>query len=164
MEQFFNDFNLNFLDLENSHVVEFATKLYSKSFIPLIDKPTRFPRGNQTSEPSCLDMIWTNNLCTRTAGIIYYDQSDHLPAFCTLDTGTTTSIDDKIKIETRPFSDINLSNFAANLNEINWDHLLDYNDVDKSISDFSNILDELYKKYFPIKVILTYIESEKTSI
>ena len=94
------DFNLDFLDLENSYVVEFALKLYSKSFLLLIDKATRFPRGNQTSNPSCLDMIWTNALCTKTAGILYYDQSDHLPAFCTLDAGTATPKSDKIKIET----------------------------------------------------------------
>ena len=146
------DFNLDFLDLENSYVVEFALKLYSKSFLPLIDKATRFPRGNQRSNGSCLDMIWTNALSIKTTGILYYDQSDHLPAFCTLDAGTATPKSDKIKIETRPFSENNLSKFAANLKDINWDQVLDYDDVETSISVFKNILDELYRKCFPVKV------------
>ena len=119
------DFNLNFLDLENSHVVDFASKLYSKSFVPLIDKPTRFPRGNQRGDPSCLDMIWTNNISVNSAGIIYYDQSDHLPAFCTLETSQNIIDDEKIKIETRPFSESNLYKLVENLNEINWDEILD---------------------------------------
>ena len=139
------------LDLEDLHVVDFASKLYSKSFIPLIDKPTRFPRGRQLGDSSCLDMIWTNDLSINAAGILYYDQSDHLPAFCTLDTGPTNPNNDKIKIETRPFSENNLCNLVTELNEVNWDQVLDYNDVEKSISEFSNKLDELYRKCFPLK-------------
>ena len=146
------DFNLNFLDLEDSHVVDFVTKLYSKSFVPLIDKATRFPRGNQAGDSSCLDMIWTNNLCLKAAGIIYYGQSDHMPAFCTLDVGSVNPVNDKIKIETRPFSEHNLLKLQENLNEINWDQILDFNDVEKSISVFCTKLDELYKKCFPTKV------------
>ena len=146
------DFNLNINDLEDSHVVEFASKLYSKSFISLIDKPTRFPRGNQISDPTCLDMIWTNNLSVNSAGILDYDQSDHLPTFCTVDTNSTTPENEKIKIETRPFSESNLSKFVAKLNDINWDNELDYNNIENSISDFSNKIDEIYKTCFPLKI------------
>ena len=146
------DFNLNLNDLEDSHVVEFASKLYSKSFISLIDKPTRFPRGNQQSYPSCLDMIWTNNLGVNSAGIIRYDQSDHLPTFCTVDSNSIIPENEKIKIETRPFSESNLSKFVAKLNDINWDNELDYNSIENSISGFSNKIDEIYKTCFPLKI------------
>ena len=146
------DFNLNLNDLEDSHVVEFASKLYSKSFISLIDKPTRFPRGNQQSYPSCLDMIWTNNLGVDSAGILDYDQSDHLPTFCTVDSNSIIPENEKIKIETRPFSESNLSKFVAKLNDINWDNELDYNNIENSISDFSNKIDEIYKTCFPLKI------------
>ena len=90
-------------------------------------------------------------MSVNSAGIIYYGQSDHLPAFCTLETSQNIIDDEKIKIETRPFSESNLYKLVENLNEINWDQILDYNDVEKSISEFSNKLDELYKKCFPLK-------------
>ena len=144
------DFNLNLLDLEDSHTVEFASKLFSRSFIPLINKPTRFPRGNQLSVPSCLDMIWTNNLSPKSAGILYYDQSDHLPAFCTMDLDQNDN--DKIKIETRPFSENNLVMFEAKLAEIDWDTKLDFDDIATSIFEFNNIIDKIYQKCFPIKI------------
>ena len=146
------DFNLNLLDLEDSHIVEFSSKLYSKSFVSLIDKPTRFPRGNQLSDPSCLDMIWTNNLGLKSAGIIYYDQSDHLPTFCTMNSDPIASDNEKIKIETRPFSENDLSRFKAKLTEIDWDRYLNYNDVENSISQFTNKLDEIYQNCFPVKI------------
>ena len=146
------DFNLNLLDIENSHTVEFASKLLANSFISLIDKPTRFPRGNQLSAPSCLDMIWTNNLSFKSAGILHYDQSDHLPAFCTLESNSPTLENGKIKVETRPFSECNLSKFIDKISEINWDHVLDYNDVENCIIEFTNKIDKIYQKCFPIKV------------
>ena len=130
------DFNLNYLDLEDSYIVEFATKLYSKCFNCLIDKPTRFPRGNQIGDPSCLDMIWTNHLSIHSAGILDYDQSDHLPTFCTMATESVSPVKEMIKIETRPYSDSNLSMFVNKLGEINWENELVYDDVDYSISTF----------------------------
>ena len=118
----------------------------------MIDKPTRFPRGNQLSDPSCLDMIWTNNLDLKSAGIIYYDQSDHLPTFCTMNSDPIASDNEKIKIETRPFSENGLSRFKAKLTEIDWDRYLNYNDVENSISQFTNKLDEIYQNCFPVKI------------
>ena len=146
------DFNLDFLDLEDPHIIEFATKLYSKSFIPLIDKPTRFPRGNQVGDPSCLDMIWTNNLSINTAGIIYYDQSDHLPSFCTMESDSTDCNDEKIKIETRPFTESNLSNLIAKISDVNWDLEINCDNIETSIMEFSNKIDKIYQKCFPVKI------------
>lgn len=147
------DFNLNQLDLEDSHIVEFGSKLYSKSFNCLIDKPTRFPRGNQLSNPSCLDMIWTNNLHVNSTGILDYDQSDHLPTFCTVASDfNMLKNNEKIKIETRPFSEGNFSRLVTKLSEIDWDNELDHDDVESSISTFINKIDEIYQNCFPLKV------------
>ena len=46
----------------------------------------------------------------------------------------------------------NLSKFVAKLNDINWDNELDYNNIENSISDFSNKIDEIYKTCFPLKI------------
>ena len=49
------DFNLNLNDIENANIIEFVSLLQSKCLISLIDKPTRFPTGSLSSNPSTLD-------------------------------------------------------------------------------------------------------------
>ena len=92
------DFNIN-LDLsDNAITVDLTSKLFSKSFLSLIDKPTRFPTGSLDSLPSTIDMICTNIHNVPIRGILDFDNTDHRPNFCTIELGSVNLLDDKIKM------------------------------------------------------------------
>ena len=146
------DINLNMYLLNEPDVHNYASMLYSKSMVQLINKFTRYPNGpNSAINPSILDHIWTCYLNISACGTIDYTSSDHLPVFCTLNLPTTTGNDDKIKIQSRPFSEENLSKFSNEISNINWDAVLDYNDPENSLNIFADKLNSLYSKCFPLK-------------
>ena len=145
------DFNLNLDDLDDVHVVNFATKLYADSYLPIINCPTRFPPDISTHNPSTLDMIWTNKFGIEVCGIINFDVTDHLPTFCIFESITSNYNDNKVKIVNRPFTELNLENLSDEVANIPWDDILDYDDVDNSIINFIDKLNLLYTKHFPIK-------------
>ena len=145
------DFNLNLNDLENADVIEFTSLLHSKCFISMIDKPTRFPSGSLSSNPSILDMIWTNSLNASMSGILDFDTTDHLPTFFTLDIPIVDPVTDKIKIQTRPYSDQCLEKFCVELSNINWNDILDYNDLESCVQIFLEMINSLYCNCFPLK-------------
>ena len=146
------DFNLNLDEFDDPNVADFTSKLQSKCFISLINKPTRFPNGNLTSNPSTLDMIWTNGLEISSSGILYYDATDHLPTFCTINSEVLDAETGNIRIETRPYSDINFRKFSDELSNTNWDDLLNYDDVENCSVKFVDHLNILYQKNFPLKI------------
>ena len=147
------DINLNLFSANETRVSDYMSLLYSRSMFSLINKPTRYPPDmNSIVMPSLLDHIWTNNYNVSACGIIDYDQnSDHLPVFCVLKTVYPCN-GEKIKIVSRPFSDENLNQLVSNLNNINWDEILDLNDPDKSLNIFSDKLNSLYTQHFPLKI------------
>ena len=144
------DLNLNINDPNDDNVLDLSSMLYSKGFLSLINKPTRFPVGNSTGSPSTLDHIWTNGHNFLSAGIIEFDTTDHLPTFCNLLMPANDQTD-KIKIETRPFSEEKMQNLINDIQLINWDYILDYNDPENCIIAFINKLNSLYCKHFPLK-------------
>ena len=147
------DINLNLLLSDEPRICDYMSMLYSKSMFSLIDKPTRYPPDlSSTVRPSLLDHIWTNYYNVLNCGLIDYDKSDHLPVYCVLKISSFTCNYDKIKIESRPFSEENLTKLTNALNNTNWDEILDYDDPENSIDIFSNKLNSLYVKFFPLKV------------
>ena len=145
------DFNLNLSDINDAHVTEFTSKLYSKFFLSLINKPTRFPHSNILSNPTTLDMIWTTCLGVSSSGILDFDITDHLPTFCFFDKPEISNDTGKVKITTRPYYEPNFHQLCAELDKIDWDSLLDYNDVNSCTITFIDKIDSLYRKCFPLK-------------
>ena len=144
------DLNMNISDQNDDMVLEFSSTLYSKGFLSLINKPTRFPEGFTNGAPSTLDHIWTNGHNFTSSGIINFDLTDHLPTFCSFAMPETVT-SDKIKIETRPFSEENFQNLSNDLLQINWDYILDFNNPENCLKTFVSKLDALYCKNFPMK-------------
>ena len=144
------DFNINLNDLDNYNVLNLTSALNSLHFIPLITKPTRFS-SNLDSIPTTLDHIWTNCINFSYNGLLYFDATDHLPCFCFTEVPSHEIVNSKIKIQSRPFSDQNFQKFTEKLSSIDWDDLLDYSDVDSSLSTFIEQLNVIYRKYFPLK-------------
>ena len=74
------EFNLNLLNAESHHLTsEFLETLYSYSFMPFINKPTRV----QKNTASLIDNILSNSYDNpdSLSGILYTDVSDHFPIF-----------------------------------------------------------------------------------
>ena len=146
------DMNINLYDIDDVFTLEYTSKLFTRSMISLINKPTRFPNTENISNPSILDHIWTNCMNVSNSGIIYYDVSDHLPTFCSLNFPSITENNEKIKIESRPFTEINLQKLINELEKINWDSLLNFDDPENSFATFAEKLNFLYMKCFPVKI------------
>ena len=149
------DLNINICDTVASE--PFVSLMYSNNFIPTILKPTRIQSriNSQITTETCLDHIWLGKIDSFISGIILYDISDHLPAFLNFSHNFKFP-DEKIRIETRPYSDINFNSLCNDLIITNWDsvlanaeNLLDPND---SCVNFIKHVDELYCKNFPRKI------------
>ena len=150
------DFNVNLTDSDLENRVHLSSTLFSLYFKPTITKPTRFPPGTSDSLPTTIDHIWTNSTYKFKSGIFYYDVTDHMPCFylCELPTqlNTTEDTTETIKIETRPYHDSNYLNLLTEISSLNWDNILDYTNVDLSLTTFINHLNYMYRKFFPLKI------------
>ena len=144
------DFNLDLGNLNDPHILDLTSKMYSKCFLPVITNPTRF--SNSNARPTTLDHIWTNSLNISSYGILDYDVSDHLPCYCLFDVNATSPGLQKIRIENRPYSDSNLQKLTEKLQNIDWDTLLDFSNLDNCINLFIYTLNKLYSECFPTKV------------
>ena len=82
----FGDFNCDTLRQEEfSTIINFVQMMHSYSAVNLINKPTRFPRGNQSGAPSILDHFYTNQISKiKNVGLIVDDISDHFPIVATI--------------------------------------------------------------------------------
>ena len=146
------DLNINLANLRCENIVHFKSLLHSLHFIPLITKPTRFsPIDN--IEPTILDHIWTNNIYPCKPGIILFDVSDHCPTFfhASLPSYTKSSASELHKIVFRPFNENRLEKLKSDLCDTNWDILLENIDINLACSNFSEYLDKLYCKNFPLQ-------------
>ena len=146
------DMNINLYDVNDTSTVDYTSTLYSRSMMPLISKPTRFPNAGHASNPSILDHIWTNCLNVANCGVVDFDVTDHLPTFCFLDLPSGELNDEKIKIESRPFSEQNLVKLIAELEKVDWDNFLNYEDPDNCTNRFVEKVNHLYMKCFPLKI------------
>ena len=74
------DFNLNLLNADSNHLTsEFLETMYSFSYIPVINKPSKVQKNSVT----LIDNIFSNNIngTFDLSGILYTDVSDHFPVF-----------------------------------------------------------------------------------
>ena len=74
------DLNLNLLDYNsNAKVKSYLNIIFTQSFIPLINKPTRISKNNAT----IIDHLLTNTFINENyfTGIVKTDISDHFPVF-----------------------------------------------------------------------------------
>ena len=72
-----------------------------------------------------------------------YDITDHLPNFCTIDLGSVVTKSNKIKIETRPYSDRNFQTFCSKLSDVDWDAFLNFDEVNECMERFIEKINDL---------------------
>lgn len=140
------DFNI---DLNKYHsnpdTAEFFDLLYSYSFVPLIDKPTRV----SSSTASVIDNIFTNqSTTTHKSGVIKADISDHYPVFSMSEMSSPLKTDQILKI--RLFKPVNLEKFISLLTTESWEDTRSSNNAQTAFSSFINTLTTHYNNSFPI--------------
>lgn len=153
------DYNINLLNTDtHSYSSEFVDTLYSYSFFPLINRPTR--TTDQTS--TLIDNIFTNDILHNNLlnGILLTDISDHFPVF-TVNTGNI--IYDKDLYRTfRDYSQNNINTFNNELRSFNWNILYSINESCEAFDYFYDQLCKLYDKCFPRKCVKIGYRNRKT--
>ena len=145
------DFNFDLLKLSNHQATNnFLNTFYSGSFYPLIDKPTRVT----TKSSSLLDNIFTNVLDKQiTPGVLYNDITDHFPVFQIIKTRSNPKRNNNKSnsfYTSRKINTKNISSLALDLNQTNWNDVLQSNSADESYNKFISLFSELYDKHLPI--------------
>ena len=80
------DFNIDLLKYNHNHLVNtFVNLMYSYSFFPCIDRPTRVCSTKNGTTISLIDNIFTNDIEHKiTSGNLVTDLSDHFPNFISI--------------------------------------------------------------------------------
>ena len=141
------DFNLNLLDYKtNTKVKSYLNMIFARSFIPLINRPTRIFRNNAT----IIDHILTNTFMTDKylTGIVNTDISDHFPVFLVTDTDVNKTERSGFVFK-RQINDDNLRKFNEKLLSINWTSVLENMDPNAAYNDFLKTFLLHYNAFFP---------------
>ena len=128
---------------------EFLDIMFSRSFFPLISRPTRITSNSAT----LIDNIFTNdpNNCS-ASGLLFTDISDHLPIFTILsDHCKNTS--KNIYVTFRDKNANNMAAFKAELQTVNWDDVTGHNDPNSAYETFLSKCTASYNKCFPLKKV-----------
>jgi len=143
------DFNVDLLTQTNPSTKSFTDLIYSNSFLPLIDKPTRIKPPSST----LIDNILTNSTQqTHVSGILYTDISDHLPIFSINQSIplNSSSLSDERTYQCRSFSEANVTAFHERLRATEWSDVLSHHSCDEAYSRFLSLLSDHYNQSFPI--------------
>ena len=147
------DFNLDLLNCEShQYTKDFLDLLYSNSFVPLINRPTRITSTTAT----LIDNIFTNNhqdIALSKQGIIPCHISDHFPIFHVDKISVTKNKDKKRNI--RMINSSNKQNFIRKINENDWSDIYQSTDTQSAYSKFSHCFTKIYNESFPIRAVST---------
>ena len=123
--------------------------MFSRSFFPLISRPTRITSNSAT----LIDNIFTNDSKNCSAsGLLFNDISDHLPIFTILsDHCKNTS--KKIYVTFLDKNANNMAAFKAELQTVNWDDVTGHSDPNSAYETFLSKYIASYNKCFPLKKV-----------
>ena len=150
------DFNINLLNV-NKHAptAEFIELLYTYSYFPLINKPTRVNKNTATF----IGHIYTNskNNTGILSGILYTDISDHFPIFAVF----KNKIYEPVQSKCRIFNKRNMDSFIFKLTEIDWAPITQNNVCMDTYTMFHFIFIKEYDKCFLLKVVKVNYRTKK---
>ena len=146
------DFNINIMNgNDHSPTSDFIETMFSFSFMPLINKPTRV--NNKTA--TLIDNIFCNNIENEQMfnGIFYTDISDHFPVFSIR--VHSNVINSQSYINIRSLSTDNIAKFKAKVEYADWNSVISCNSCQDAYSKFHNLYIALYNESFPLKRVST---------
>lgn len=142
------DFNLDLMNYKtHSATNEFLDVIYSSSFYPLIDKPTRVT----TKSATLIDNIFTNVINPNiTPGILFSDISDHFPVFQILNAPINKSNNsNQVYITKRLINNKSIASLGIALKQSNWEAVLDHEDAEGAYDVFIDKFSSIYNKSLP---------------
>ena len=142
------DFNINLLDIpHHTPSNNFLDLMYSHSFYPLINRPTRPASG------TLIDNIFFNTpeIAPVLCGALLTDISDHYPIFCAFNNLELKLQPQLNNIKTRNLTQTNINKFVDACNNTDWTPTLSENDCQIAYTNFHTKLSSLYNTCFPIK-------------
>ena len=142
----YGDFNLNVLEItQNKFIAEYIETVFSYGFLQLISKPTRIADTSAT----LIDHILTNSsVQNHSTYLLCSKLSDHFPIIHQLNFNKTKP--SQVKTESRDLSEDSILRFKNAIQNYNWTHVTNTNDVHLASSNFFSTFDTLYNTYFPI--------------
>lgn len=142
------DFNINLLNV-NSHrlTADFIETIFSYSFLPLINKPTRV----KSNSASIIDNIFCNNFQNKEmlSGVLCTDISDHFPIFCVIQFNNV-KLSPEFIIK-RLINENNINKFKTGLALIDWINIVSNDNYREAFSNFHSTFTKLYEDCFPFK-------------
>ena len=145
------DFNINLLNYVHPSSQAFLDLIYSYSFLPLINKPTRITNTSAT----LIDNLFTNVLPSPKCGIILTDISDHLPIFKILQSfHFRTSLKNNSGFtNVRNLSNYNSQKLCDDLHSFDWSNVFDLNNPDLVFNNFMDNFNKACDKNIPFAKI-----------
>jgi hypothetical protein len=142
------DFNIDLLTHQiDNHVKDFVNLMYLHSFQPIINRPTRITESSAT----LIDNIWTNSVINNkyNYGILISDLSDHFPIYSIENLNIKNFTCQKHKIK-RNFCLSNVNKLITDLDNLNWQNVLNTHDVDGAFNLFYDIFISALNKACPL--------------
>ena len=148
------DYNLNLLNASHHKgTSEFIESIFSYSYVPLINKPTRIKNNSAT----IIDNIISNDIHDKNIrnGILYTDISDHFPIF-SINIKEEKKNDPKFIIK-RQYNERNKRKFKDKISSIDWDSITVNRGCQESFSQFHSRIKECHEECFPsVKIKISY--------
>ena len=146
------DFNINLLNYNSDNdTSSFVDLMYSSSFFPTINSPTRVTTTSET----LIDNIFYNNITkTIVSGNIASSISDHLTQYLIIKHEQINPVSRK-QIEINSFRNYDKDIFSADLKGVDWINYLqiNQNNPHHSFELFINKVDLIFNKHCPKKTI-----------
>ena len=148
---YLGDYNLDLLSYSiHNPTAGFIDMMYSNSYMPLINKPTRVTNQSMT----LIDNIYTN--CTHNnieRGIFFTDISDHLPIFCIVSCYKTDKSPAEY-VHKRIYSTKNFAKYKEMISTEDWlSSIMTSNDPQEAFTNFHSTLCKFHNKCFPLQKI-----------
>ena len=164
------DFNIDILKYgSNDYANRFLNQMYSSQFYPVINRPTRIT----TNSATIIDNIFINNIFVDcSSGILISDLSDHLPVFQIL-SNLKIPKPKMISYKKREGTKENIDKLRNAIQNISWEYLGNFNDVDDAYSNFQETFLSIYNTCIPEKnyskkdsktTVVTSLGSQKGSL
>jgi len=142
------DSNIDLLKLNLPNSANFLNLILEKGFLPAIGKATRCQNASKT----LIDQILFNKNCRNlVSGTIVSDTSDHFITFIAPPGRLENAKACNMSILSRDYSLQNLNLFKAALSLVNWDSVLNCNEVNTAYSEFWNVYKTHHDTCFPFK-------------
>ena len=144
------DYNWDLIKYSSCDMIsDYADSMSSFGLLPLITKPTRISKSNNSTTATLLDHVFSSSNTVQFGGILLSDLSDHFPVFIIDETRSSRSkTDDIYRSDT---SAKNIDNLCSYLKNVSWSPVLNDSIPASATDTFFKTLENATDVCFPPK-------------